>query len=176
MSRNSNMLPPTVFMVDFQAFQHGSEDFTVKELCVIDTSKPQRPMYAMYLPPCPYTELSREQRRTYDYQANRLHRLGWDEGYMHFCKECLKRAMERWLFTTNNRELSVFYAMGQQKVDFLQRLLPDCKIMNYQDAFNVARSSDMPVVPPGVHCIHREHGDYCAVKRCYSMYLHFISL
>ena len=175
MSRSS-MLPPTVYLVDFQGFQHGTEDVTVKELCIIDVSKPVRPFHTVYLPPCCWYQLSREQKRTYYYQSRQVHQLAWDEGYIRFCKECLLRDMERWLFTTNNCNRSLFYVMGEQKTAFLQRLLPDYKIVNYQEAFNVTSSKDMPVVPPYVRCAHRDHGDYCAVKKCYSMYMHFMSL
>ena len=175
MPRN-DMLPPTVYLVDFQGFQHGFEDFIIKELCIIDVSKPARPLHTLYLPPRCWNQLSRQQKRTYYYQTRRLHQIGWDEGYVRFCKECLQRDMERWLFTKNNSSMSVFYVMGQQKAAILQRLLPDYKIVNYQEAFNVKSCNDMPKAPSYARCAHREHGDYCAVKRCFSMYIHFTSL
>ena len=175
-SQNVNMLPPTVYLMDFQGFQHGTEDFTIKELCILDVSKPTRPFHTLFLPPCCWYQLSREQKHTYHYQTRSLHKLGWDEGYTRFCKECLVRDMDRWLFTTSNRDLSVFYVMGAQKAEYLQRLLPDYKILNYQEAFNVRSRSDLPDAPPTARCVHRDHGDYCAVKKCYTMYWHFLSL
>ena len=172
MSR-SDLLPPTVYLIDFQGFQHGSEEFVIKEMCILDVSKPTRPLHTVYLPPCCWFELSREQKRTYHYQSRALHKLGWDEGNMRFCKECLLRAMDRWLFNTNSRNLSVFYVMGHQKAEILQRLRPECNIVNYQEAYNLRA---LPEATSTARCVHREHGDYCAVKKCYAMYWHFITL
>jgi len=175
-SRNNALLPPAVYLIDFQAFQHGTEDYTVKEMCIIDVSKPTRPFHTLYLPPCCWYELSREQKRTYYYQTRSLHKLNWDEGYTKFCRECLQRDMERWLFGSSNPVLSVFYVMGQQKKEYLQRLLPHYNFVNYQDAFNVNSWADLPEAPPTARCPHRDHGDYCSVKKCYSMYWHYLTI
>lgn len=172
LSRN-DMLPPAVYLIDFQGFQHGTEEFIIKEMCILDVSKPTRPLHTVYLPPCCWYELSREQKRTYHYQSKALHKLSWDEGTIKFCRECLMRAMDRWLFTTNSRYLSVFYVMGAQKTEILKRLLPQCNIVNYQDAFKVI---SLPEATQTARCVHREHGDYCSVKKCYALYWHFISL
>ena len=112
-------------------------------------------------------------KRTYHYQSRALHKLGWDEGTMRFCQECLLRAMDSWLFKTNSRSLSVFYVMGHQKAEILQHLLPECNIVNYQEAYNLRT---LPEATSTARCVHREHGDYCAVKKCYAMYWHFITL
>lgn len=87
---------------------------------------------------------------------------------------CLRRDMEHWLFTTNSRETSIFYVMGQQKVEFLKHLLSDCNIINYQEAYNVSSIKDLPLVPSHLLCVHRNHGERCAYFKCVRMYLHYI--
>ena len=177
MSRCSNVLyPPSVFFIDFEAFQHGAEDFSIKELCVIDMARPMKQLYYLYLPPCSWDSLNRDQKRSYSYEYLHLHKLSWDEGYARFCAACLRRDMQNWLFPTTNRETSVFYVMGRQKADYLQRLLPDLKFVNYQEAFNVASLKELCALPSHVRCIHRVHGEHCAMLKCYRMYMHFMSL
>jgi hypothetical protein len=170
------MLPPSVFFIDFEAFQHGGEDFSVKELCIVDIAKPMKALYYMYLPPCDWDALTHDQRRTYNYAYRALHRLSWDEGYTRFCTECLHRDMDRYLFGATNRESSVFYVIGRQKTEFLQRILPAYKFVNYQEAFNVSSFKDLPESVFGSRCLHRAHGDRCAVLKCYRMLQHFISI
>ena len=172
---SGSMLPPSVYFIDFEAFQHGDEDFNVKELCIIYVAKPNKQLYYLYLPPCLWNSLTREQQRTYQYANRDIHKLSLDEGYVRFCTECLQRDMDRFLFTTSNRELSVFFVMGRQKTKFLQRMLPDYKFINYQDAFGVRSSRHLPEAPECVRCMHRVHGKHCAVLKCFRMYMHFMS-
>ena len=87
MSRVNNMLPPSIFFIDFEAFQHGGVDFIIKELCIIDVAKPMKQLYYLYLLPCDWDTLTHDQRRTYNYAYGALHKLGWDEEYMCFCTE-----------------------------------------------------------------------------------------
>ena len=170
------MLTPTVFFIDFEAFQHGSGDYIVKELCIIDVIKPQKHLYYVYLPPRSWESLSHDVKRTFDYETKSLHKLTWQEGYTRFCSECLRRDMETYLFATSSRKCSLFFTMGEQKAEFLQRLLPDCTVLNYQKAYDVASIKDLPPVPGHLRCPHRYHGDRCAYFKCVRMYLHYTTL
>jgi hypothetical protein len=168
------MLSASVFFIEFEAFQHGNEDFHIKELCLMDAAKPMRQLHYIYRPPHQWESLSLEHKRTYNYQSRMLHRMSWNEGYTRFCTECLRRDVDQWM-NGNTHRTSIIYVLGQQKVDYLQRLLPNCNIVNYQTAFNVTLK-DLPDAPGHACCIYRNHGTHCAVLKCLRMYLYFVSL
>ena len=36
------------YIIDFEAFQHGDEQFKIKEICVLDVDRPLAPLYVLY--------------------------------------------------------------------------------------------------------------------------------
>jgi hypothetical protein len=173
MSRNFTC-PPTVYIVDFEAFKHGAEDYRLKELCIMDASRPMKQRHYTFMPTCRWEELSPEQKRTYSYLTRDLHRLSWNEGTERFCEECLKIDLRRFV-SSNNIARSVFYVLGQAKVDYLKQLFPDFTFVNYQAAYGVTLR-ELPDAPSHVACTYRNHGKHCAFLKCVRVYLHFVSL
>lgn len=164
----------SVFFVDFEAFQHGDEDFQLKEIAIMDAARPQRVIHFVYLPPYEWECLSEAQKATYSYERRKLHHLHWQEGTLHFCNECLLRELDRW-FLKYADEDAVFYTMGQQKVAFLQKILPGFNVVNYAAVHNVTLKS-LPLAPANMKCLYRNHGNHCAILKCYRLYLHFIAV
>jgi len=168
------MTRPTVYIIDFEAFKHGDEDYQLKELCIIDASCPMKQLHYTFLPPCKWEELSSEQKRTYTYLTREHHRLSWNEGYVRYCRECLRNDVARFIKSSHVHS-SMFYVMGREKTRFLQSLFPDYRFMNYQEVHNVSMR-DLPEAPDHIVCNYRNHGKHCAVLKCTRILLHFISL
>jgi hypothetical protein len=164
---------PTVFIIDFEAFQHGSEPFILKELCILDTRYPCRQMHLIFAPPCQWKELQRNKQRTYAYAIHRLHQLCWNEGSLDFCDKCLNRTLDRWLMPKGSEP--IFYVLGHQKTEYLKQILPGRKIFDYQAIHNVTLK-DLPAPPSNARCMYRDHGEHCAVLKCARIYMHALSL
>lgn len=137
----------------------------------MDASNPLRCYTYVFVAPRCWQSLSRQQRFTYNYATHRLHGLTWYEGYARYCTECLNRDMVRFFKPSEN----IFYAIGQQKTEFLRRQFPGLLIMDY-GALNNVVLKDLPPAPPHVTCNYRKHSrEHCAVLKCYRLYLHYCS-
>ena len=44
----------TAIFIDFEAFQHGNEDFMIKELCILDENVPLKPLTFVFKPTKPW--------------------------------------------------------------------------------------------------------------------------
>ena len=84
-----------VLFIDFEAFQHGDEDFKIKELCILDVTAPLKPLTFLFKPTKPWDALKSIQKRTYAYQEHNLHHLSWSEGNKSYCTSCLERHIKR---------------------------------------------------------------------------------
>ena len=175
-----------VFFLDFEAFQHGDEDYQIKELCVMDAANPLRIMSYIFAPPSRWDLLTSEQKATYRFQKERLHRLSWHEGFMRYCNQCVQRDISIWVAAAGAYSLndSLFYTIGEQKAEFLNRQFPNLNIMCYP-----VELKRLPPVSSHMRCIYREHGRlrrradhhhhradekiHCAMLKCYKMYLHY---
>lgn len=158
-----------VFFIDFEGFQHGDEDFRLKELCLMDASNPLRYMLYVFKPDCEWECLTPEQQRTYTYCTRHLHELSWNEGLSHFCSTCFGTVM-RDAFKLSR---TIFYVIGTQKAAYLRRILPGAIIVDYSQRFNVTLKG-LPRASPFVNCIYRNHGrEHCAMIKCYRLYLHY---
>ena len=154
------------FFIDFEAFQHAEESFTVKELCILNASSPLKPLHYIYKPAVPWTLLASDRKRTYAYQEHALHRLSWSEGSEQYCKSCLMRDINELVACSTN---PVFYAIGQQKLAFLQKELPELNIVEYGQTFK-----NLPLAPSHLTCCYRNHSrEHCATLKCYRMYIDY---
>ena len=157
--------------MDFEAFQHGQEDFILKELCFFDSEKPLSPLYYTFKPPVPWDQLSSEQQHTFAYEEQHLHHLKWSEGKTRYCRNCVLYHLERAFPLIYNHKC---YVLGQQKMEFLQCEFPELDIVNYSAADSF---KDLPHAPPHLSCLFRCHSlEHCAVIKCYRLYSHFIKL
>ena len=154
--------------IDFEAFQHGGEQFKIKELCIVDADRFCQPMYMVFHPHTRWHRLNLQQRRTYAYQTNRLHHLHWNEGFMRYCRKCVF-AMIQWFLPNWRRQ--TFYVLGNQKLIHLQREFPRLRLVEYN-----ATLSQLPQLCPQSTCVNRNHGEHCAYLKCYRLYYHYMML
>lgn len=161
----------TTVFIDFEAFQHGSEDFMIKELCILDVNTPLKPLTFLYKPSKPWDLLKSAHKRTYAYQEHHLHRLSWNEGSKSYCTNCLMRHIKKAIPLYEDAN---FYVLGKQKADFLRKELPNLNIIEYSF---VDSYKDLPHVPTHLTCTYRYHSkEHCAVLKCYRLMLHYQSL
>lgn len=161
------------YFVDFEAFQHGTEKYKIKEMCVIDVNRPLSPLYFIFSLTAalkPWDQLGLEQRKTYDYQSQHLHRLTYGEGVIPYCKTCIWRMIKHTFPTCIN---GIFYVIGSQKCAHLMNEFPK---LNWCEYCLRNWNSDLPKIPPNISCLHRPHGDHCACLKCYRLYQHYITL
>lgn len=160
-----------VYFIDFEAFQHGDEDFCIKEMCILSVEKPLKPLYMLFKPTKSWNDLSPLQQRTYVYQEHRLHHLSWNEGLRRYCNHCVFRDLEKEIPTCT---LATFYVLGDQKTEFLRNQLPLLNIVQYD---HVTSYKELPNAPSHLTCLYRHHSkEHCAVLKCYRLYLHYLSL
>jgi len=163
----------TVLFIDFEAFQHGDEDYQIKELCILDADSPLKPLTFMFQPSTPWDKLSSDRRRTYAYQEHHLHHLAWNEGDIRYCTKCIFHHIQS-AFPLVAGVNTVCYVLGSQKTSFLQRELPMLNIYQYDNAFAY---KDLPMAPLHLTCTYRNHSrNHCAVLKCYQLFSHFESL
>jgi hypothetical protein len=158
---------PEVLFLDFEAFQHGAEDYRVKELCVLDVKKPLKPLSFVYKQTIPWDLLTPQQRRTYSYEEFNFHQLSWEEGNSLYCAQCLLLAIKE-AFPLATQKDTICYVLGQQKAKFMQNELPLLNIVEYKN-----KLSDLPCILSHYSCTYRDHSvNHCAVLKCYQMYMH----
>ena len=157
------------FVIDFEAFQHGAEDYIIKELCILNIENPLQVVHAVFRPPMSWRHLSPEQRRTYGYQKGQLHQLSWDEGQRAFCVDCILRNL-CYKFPLLNASTAKFYVVGEQKCAHLKQLFPKLNIMNY---YNLSYKHLPPQACTHLQCPYRNHDrEHCALLKCYRVYMH----
>lgn len=155
------------YFIDFEAFQHGDGPFKIKELCIIDADRVLSPIYFIFRAPKSWNSLSAEEQRTYSYETNQLHGLQWNEGATRYCRRCTWYWIKEAFPLCRN---SIFYVMGQQKMQFLQQEFPELNFCEY----NVTLQT-LPSIPPNIRCLYRDHDQtHCACLKCYRLYQHYI--
>jgi hypothetical protein len=155
------------YFIDFEAFQHGSGTYKIKELCIIDVDRPLSPLYFVFSAPKRWSALTLEQQKTFEYETTNLHGLHWDEGTIRYCRRCIWY----WIKTTfPHCRNTVFYVMGKQKMDFLQQEFSELKFCEYNITLH-----NLPYLPPNIKCLYREHDlIHCACLKCYRLFQHYI--
>jgi len=156
------------YIIDFEAFQHGDEQFKIKELCVLDVDRPLAPLYVLYEADRSWDSLTSSEQKTYSYQRRHVHHLGWEEGDRRYCPVCL---MHYIMVDFPQCRNSIFYVMGEQKLKFLQQQLPKLNFCEYNIVFE-----QLPPIAHNISCFHRNHGEHCACLKCYRLYTHYITL
>ena len=93
-----------------------------------------------------------------------VHRLGWHEGQTRYCQACT----QYYLSVIMGKPEAIYYVMGEQKFNFLREEFPKLSFVLY----NITMST-LPPLTCNIHCIYRDHGEHCALIKCYRMYLHY---
>jgi hypothetical protein len=156
------------YFIDFEAFQHGEEDFSIKELVILNADQSLAPLCFLFKPTCSWMDLNADKRKTYNYQQRKLHHLSWNDGDDMYCRKCV---LNRIHATFPLAKKSVFYVMGSEKTRFLKSEFPQLNITEY---FVVMKN--LPRVPINITCFCGEHGDHCALLKTYRLLQHFTAL
>jgi hypothetical protein len=160
-----------VLFIDFEAFQHGDEEFQIKELCILDADLPLKPLTFLFKPNRPWEKLNSAQKQTYAYQEHHLHHLSWGEGNKSYCANCVERHIKRAIPLYLSAQC---YVLGRQKAEFLRREFPMLAIIDYD---YVDSYKDISRAPSHLTCTYRNHSkEHCAVLKCYRLLLHYQSL
>lgn len=156
------------FFIDFEAFQHGEGSFKIKELCVLDADRPFSPLYFLFKADKKWDALDDDIQTTFSYQMRHIHKLGWQEGTSRYCRHCVWDLIKDTFPGCRN---GIFYVLGSQKLNYLKHAFPKLNVVEYNTSFN-----SLPLLPPNISCIYREHGDHCACLKCYRLLKHYIEL
>jgi hypothetical protein len=156
------------YFIDFEAFQHGTGKYEMKELCVIDVDRPFSPLYFLFKSNKKWESLKMDQQKTYHYQSQYVHGIGWDEGEEYCCRKCVWRHIVETFPLCQNE---IFYVMGEQKMDYLHNKFPKLNLCLYNVTMNT-----LPHLPPNITCIYRSHGEHCACLKCYRLVKHYAQL
>ena len=156
-----------MFFIDFEAFQIAKGgDYIIKELAIVNSHNPLEPLYYLFEAPYPWHDLTEEQKRQCSYQSRNIHHLTWQDGIQRYCCNCVQYII------LNELEFATsipFYVMGNQKYKFLEKTFPYLKFIEY-----TATLESLPKLYPHIRCLSREHGDHCALKKAYRLYLHYV--
>jgi hypothetical protein len=168
----SHIIMANAFFIDFEAFQHGEEDFHVKELCIIDANRPMEPLYYVFQPDVEWEALSSDAQKTYNYETRRHHHLHWLDGITRYCKECIMHHVKS---KFPNFKDGIFYVLDKPqgaKVKFLSQEFPLLRMVNYTGV----TFKTLPEPCYTLECPYRQHGKHCAYRKCLQLYTHFNSL
>ena len=155
------------YFIDFEAFQHGSGSFKIKELCVIDVDRPLSPLYFVFRESTRWSSLTVEQQQTFAYQTRELHGLHWEEGITRYCRSCIWSWIKETFPLCRN---SIFYVMGKQKMEYLQKEFPQLNFCEYNVTLN-----NLPSIAPNIKCLYRDHEQtHCACLKCFRLLQHYI--
>ena len=155
------------------------EKTIIKELCVLDDKQPLDPMYYIFKPEFPFTKLSQTEQRQVAFITGQIHGLNWYEGESTFCATCIQRDIINTLGDEDDDDDSAstiqvssiaeatkwdFHVAGQHTATHLSAVFPKLRFIDcasdYRDLEDVGRH---------ITCLHRAHGEHCAMRICYRL-------
>ena len=147
--------------IEFEGFQlEYGKRWIIKELCVLDQEQPLKPLYYLFTSDLPFESLSQDEKFQVGFVTTNIHGISWFEGTSRFCASCVEnRIIEDFGNTCE------FYTMGETKVKVLSELFPRLRIHNVDRSFKT-----LPNLMPHITCLHRVHGEHCAVRKCYRLF------
>ena len=148
--------------IEIEGFQiDNGKKWVIKELCVLDQENILKPLYYLFTIDVPFNSLSNDEKFQVKFVAGNIHGLNWYEGTTKFCVNCVEKKI------IEDFGLGVeFYTMGEQKTHFLSNLFPNIRIINVGDERTI---KTLPNLMPHITCLHRHHGEHCAVRKCYRL-------
>lgn len=159
-------MPP--YFIDFEAFRYKKNDFIIKELVVLDVSKPLTPLYFLFHAPKPWCDLSDEERTHFRYTTNFIHKLKWSEGNSRYCNGCIWHHMKS---EFQDIGAALTYVIGAEKMMFLKKEFPQLNLVEYNLTFN-----KLPMLPKTLQCLHKDHGEHCAYRKTLRLFHHYATL
>lgn len=159
-------MPP--YFIDFEAFKYKNNDFIIKELVILDVSRPLTPLYYLFEAPTPWRHLSVDEKIQHRFVTKNIHNLRWSEGDVRYCKECVWHHIKN-VFPDCRSALT--YVMGPEKMQFLKEEFPELNLVEYNVTFKT-----LPQIPITIHCLHREHGEHCAYRKTLRLFHHYATL
>ena len=153
--------------IDIEAFRDDNANYVIKELCIMDVCSMFEPLVYVFRPNMLWRNLTDKAKTVNGFLIRHRHGLQWHEGNSYFCTQCIgKDICDR--FDIRN---TMFYVKDQidgQKFTTLHLLFPELNMTTY------SISTDS-VVPDNIICPYREHGPYCAYRKCLKLCVDFVS-
>ena len=153
--------------IELEGFQVGKR-WIIKELCVLDERNFLNPLYYLFESGIAFQELTKEEQLQVGYVTGHVHGINWNEGGTRFCASCVQRQ----IIESFGGDLE-FYTMGEQKVKLLTNLFPKLRFCHFGDCTSF---KSLPSLMPHITCLHRKHGEHCAVRKCYRLLSSFCIL
>jgi hypothetical protein len=148
--------------IEFEGFQiRKGQHWIIKELCVLDERNYLSPLYYLFESDFPFNELTQDEKIQVGYVTGHIHGINWNEGSTRFCASCVQRQ----IIESFGSDLE-FYTMGEQKVALLTNLFPKLRFCHVGDERSF---KTLPSLMPHITCLHRKHGEHCAVRKCYRL-------
>jgi hypothetical protein len=149
--------------IEIEGYQVAHE-FFMKELIILDSQSTLEPIYYIFKPLFPESNLTAVQYPCVQYATSHIHKLHWSEGITHYCVSCItKTIVEK--FGLN----CTYYCMGEQKSEMLSKIFPKLDIQPYSSSITF---KELPPLSKHIRCLHRDHGEHCALRKVYRMMLH----
>lgn len=153
------------FVIDFQAFKDGKNEFILKEIAIVAIHVNQI-VHVMVLPPYPLKTLPPAKQREADWLTKRYHGIQWFSGYIsHELAVSLLRAIVT--------RATTLFIKGSERKRFLKHLLPIKKIVDLDSlhcpkAEMLLRVQDAPICFYSPHWKQPGSPSYaCALDRAY---------
>lgn len=141
-------------IVDIQGFYGHDGQFLPKELAICDNER--RVSHFIFEPPHHISSLPAKQRRTVNWLTKNHHCLEWDSGYVPIHRI-------EYILRIFGRHASTIYVRGEQKAEYLSKLLDrPIQDINKDD---VKLSKSVPTCS-----FHKNNVCMCALSNVYDLY------
>jgi hypothetical protein len=148
--------------IEIEGFQVRKGQYHIKELVILSSTKPLEPIYYLFKEPFPESYLSAEEEACAKYATRNLHALQWSEGKTHFCVDCITSTIQE------KFDSSTYFCLGENKCAMLSQMFPQLDIQPY--CYTTFKK--LPPLSRHIRCLHRDHGEHCALRKVYRLMLH----
>ena len=160
--RLHNWLSEMAYVVDIQGFKSMSNQFIIKEICILGIDNNES-FHRIVKPLTCYRRLSVELQRRVDWVTRYIHGLPWD------LPGCMDHSEIEFMTRKILRKANRVYIKGSERVSFLKELLdyPDINIVDL-DIFDYHGSRQLTDEYRGHNCSRypvRHNQLRCAVKK-----------
>jgi hypothetical protein len=148
--------------IEIEGFQ-VKKQYYIKELVILSSTKPLEPIYYIFKAPFPESYLTIEENVCTKYVTQNLHKLQWSEGVTQFCADCISNVIQA-KFTDS----TTYFCLGENKCAMLAKMFPRLDIQPYC----YSTFKELPPLAGHIRCLHRDHGEHCALRKTYRILLH----
>ena len=156
--------------IDIEAFRDDNAHYVIKELCIMDVCSMFKPLLYVFKPDILWKNLTDKSKTTNGFLIRHRHGLHWHEGDSTFCAPCIMKDI-RDRFDIQNTMFYVKDQVNGQKFTQLHLHFPELRMTTYSTS-SLINPLD---VPDNIHCPYRDHGPYCAYRKCLQLCVYYVS-